>query len=300
MNLYTFDPSHNPGRSAAWTVRGEAIALANAGASGLAGIILRDGFSDAPACAVPYVKNTERVTLAALCAEILVGLATRTTESGAVKPILNGTPIELFRRRMADLENVTAAGIVTDGRRRCIASIMAYGVGLDGIEMKGTLDKRTGTESAFRDNIAQELAQRLDPWAKVEAGERTLTVSPLMSEADMMKALGVKRCDGQLIHRAATAIRKHGLVCDRTKRCPGKEEWATILAELTREGADSLLRKAQTEVRAKALGSDQIIKALETLPESLTLNPRELAKACGSADALTAYLVKLTAPVIVP
>lgn len=288
--IFTFNPDHNPGRSQAWSVRAEAIRLADQGASGLAGIILRDGFSPLPACAVAFTKNTDKVDLSALCAEILAGLASRTTESGSVKPILNGTPLELFRRRLADLATIRAAGIVVDGRRRTIATIMAYGVGLDAADMNG-VEVEEGAEMAMRANIAQELAQRLDPWAKVEAGERVIAAAPSITEVEVLRLLGVKRGDGQLIHRAATAIRKHGLTPDRSGKCPSKEEWKQICDELTREGAVALLAKYQTEVRAKALGVDMVIKALEAMPEDATGNLRALAVALADRATLDAYLL---------
>jgi hypothetical protein len=138
VRLFTVDPSHNPGRSNAWTIQGEAVRLADAGASGLAGIILRDGFSILPGDQVAYTRNVDAITLADVCAAIIVGLDSRKSESGTVKPILNGTSLELFKRRLADIADKRAAGIVVDGRRRVIASIIAYGCGREDIDMQGS------------------------------------------------------------------------------------------------------------------------------------------------------------------
>ena len=105
--------------------------------------------------------------------------------------------------------------------------------------------------------------------------------------------MGVKRGDGQLIHRAATAIRRHKLTIDRTKRCPGKEEWKTILEAGNSVEAAEILEKMQTSVRDKALGVDQVRNALTNLPEGLMVDPRKLADAMASRELLDAYIAKI-------
>lgn len=297
MRLFTFDTSHNPGRSSAWTVQAEAVRLANAGMSGLAGIMLRDGFSPIPADAVAYVRNDDKVTLAALCAEIVAGLDTRKSESGTVAPILNGTSLDLFKRRLADIADRKASGIVVDGRRRCIAAVMAYGCGREDMDVIGTeltTEQAAVAEFAIRTVLNRELAQRVDPWAKVEAGERLMQDRPSITEAEVLSVLSVKRGDGQLIHRAAGAIRKHGLTPDRAGRCPGKEEWKAIADEKTAAGAAALLTKYQTETRSKALGLDVVKAALSVLPEGTVGDLRTLATAMESREAFDAYLLTLT------
>ena len=172
----------------------------------------------------------------------------------------------------------------------------ADGCGRDDIEMQGselTPEQAMDGGLAFKANYSRELAQRLDPWAKVEAGERTLSDKPTMSEAEIMGALGVKRGDGQLIHRSATAVRKHNLTPDRAGRCPNKEEWKQISDELTSEGAKALLASIQTTTRAKALGLDVVVTALSVMPEGTMLDARALAVACQDRKALDAYLATL-------
>lgn len=297
MRLFTFDPSTvNPGRSQAWTVRDEAVALANAGTSGLAGIILRDGFSTLPGAAVLYVRNDDKHTLAALCAEIVAGLETRKSESGTVAQIINGTSLDLFKRRLADIADRKGAGVIVDGRRRTLASIIAYGCGREDVDMQGselTPEQAMDAEMSFKSNYIVELAKRLDPWAKVEAGSRLLATRPSISEAETMAALGVKRGDGQLIHRAATAISKHRLTPDRSGRCPSKEEWKAIGDEATAAGAAALLHKYQTETRAKALGLDVVKAALGVLPEGTMLDARALAVAMESRETFDTYIVSI-------
>lgn len=293
MRLFTFDVASNPGRSASWSVQAEAVRLADAGTNGLAGIILRDGYSPIPTSAVLYVRNEDKATMASLCAEIIAGLSTRTSEAGTVAPVINGTPLDLFRRRLADLAERKASGIVVDGRRRCIASIIAYGCGREDLDMIGielTTEQATMQEVAYRTNVERDLAARLDPWSKVEAGERVLADKPTTNETEMMSVLGAKRGDGQLIHRSASAIRKHGLTPNRKGRCPSKEEWKAILDEMTSEGAKALLARYQTDTRAKALGVDQVAKALSVLPEGTILDARALSVAMSSREALDAFL----------
>jgi hypothetical protein len=301
--FFTFDPTHNPGRSSGWSVRVEAVRLADAGANGLAGLILRDGFSQMPAASVAYEANTDGMTLAPLCAEILAGLATRTSESGTVKPILNGTPLALFQRRLDDIAKLKGAGVVIDGRRRTVASIIAYGCGKDAVEMQGVKLDNPDAEAAFIINGLVAQAAKLDPWAKVEAGVRVLSGSPSMSEAELMKVLQVKRGDAQLIHRGASAMIMHGLRPDVSKRCPSKEEWTNLLpdpkgerATPTAAEAASTLVGLQTDTRAKALGVDQISKALSMLQEGTLLDARQLANACKDRKAFDAFLASIVKP----
>lgn len=292
MRVFTFDTTINPGRSALWNVREEAARLADQGMNGLAGLILRDGYSILPAAAVLYVKNADKVTMAALCAEIIAGLDTRRSDKGAIKPIINGTTLELFKRRLADISDHRAAGIVLDGRRRTIASIVAYGCGRDDVEMQGveaSVDVVVQA-SGIKPNVLHEAANKLDPWAKIEAGEGMMALSPTLTEAEILAQTGVKRGDGQLIHRAASAIRKHGLTPDRAGRCPSKEEWKAILDCATGDEARAMLATLQTGTRAKALGLDVVIKALSVLPEGKVLDARKLAEACKSRETLDAFL----------
>lgn len=293
--IYTFDPSHNPGRAAGWSVREEVKRLADQGASGLAGLILRDGFSPFPTDAIAYVPNDSHETMAALCAEIIAGLGERTNENGSVKPAF-GVQVAVIKSSLDTIADRIADGIVVDGRRRMLATILAWAVGRQDVEPVGvelTEEQAAQTEAAFRINVNRELAQRLDPWAKVEAGERVLAEKPSTSETDLMSALGVKRGDGQLIHRAASAIRKHKLTPDRSKRCPGKEEWKTILDQERADVAAAELAKLQSQTRDKALGVDQVAKALSVLPEGTTGDLRKLGEALASREALDAYLKAL-------
>jgi hypothetical protein len=295
MRLFTFDTSHNLGRHEGWTVEAEAARLADQGMSGLCGVILRDGFSILPTDAILYTRNTESVTLSDVCARILAGLDSRKSESGTVKPIINGTSIELVRMRLAQISDRKGAGIVVDGRRRAIASIMAYALGREDMEMHGielTPEQAAVPEIAFRTATARDMAQKLDPWAKVEAGLRILADAPTTNEAEMMALLSVKRGDGQLIHRSATAIRKHGLSPDKSARCLNKEEWKQVADELTREGAVALLASLQTTTRAKALGWDIVSGALAVMPEGTLVDARKLG-ACQDRKSLDAYLATL-------
>lgn len=293
MRLFTFDPTiRNPGRSAAWTVRAEAIRQAQSGS--LAHTILRDGYGILPVHAVSYVRCDDGASLAPLCAEIVAGLESRKNEAGTVAPILNGTPIALFLRRMEDLKDMKPAGQIVDGCCRTVASIVAYGCGKDDVEMHGV--KLTSEQAArvlvsLETNIALAYAQKLDPWAKIEGAEHMLAVTPTTTEAELLAATGCKRGDGQLMHRAATAIRKHGLSPDRAGRCPGKEEWKEIMEEKTAAGAQALLLKYQTDTRAKALGIDMVQKALGALPESVMLSGRMLGSALASRETLDDYLL---------
>ena len=291
----SFNIHHNPGRSATWSVREEAARLASQGMSGLAGIMLRDGFSKLPADAVLTVEG-EKTTLAPLCAEILAGLDTRKSDKGAVAKVINGSDIATIKLRFATIADLSTSTYVVDGRRRLIAALLAFGCGRDTIMDEIQIAKYKGTQEdvdAFRSNYSRELAQKLDPWAKIEAGERTLADKPTTTEAELLALLGVKRGDGQLIHRAATAIRRHKLTIDRTKRCPGKEEWKTILEAGNSVEAAEILEKMQTSVRDKALGVDQVRNALTNLPEGLMVDPRKLADAMASRELLDAYIAKI-------
>lgn len=291
----SFNIHHNPGRSATWSVREEAARLANAGMSGLAGIMLRDGFSKLPADAVLTVEG-EKTTLASLCAEILAGLDSRKSDKGAVAKVINGSDIATIKLRFATIADLSTSTYVVDGRRRLIAALLAFGCGRDTIMDEIQTAKYKGTQEdvdAFRSNYSRELAQKLDPWAKVEAGERTLADKPTTTEAELLALLGVKRGDGQLIHRAATAIRRHKLAIDRSKRCPGKEEWKTILEAGNSVEAAEILEKMQTSVREKTLGVDQVRNALANLPEGTRVDARKLAEAIKSRDGLDAYIASL-------
>lgn len=295
MSIPSFNLNHNPGRATSWTVREEAARLANAGMSGLAGIMLRDGYSKLPADAI-LVTEGEKTTLAPLCAEILVGLDTRKSEKGAVAKVLNGTDVATIKLRLATIQDLSTAVYVVDGRRRMIAALLAFACGRDGMLDEILTAKYKGADEsvdAFRSNYSRELAQKLDPWAKVEAGERTLADKPTTSEAELLSVLGVKRGDGQLIHRAATAIRRHKLTIDRTKRCPGKEEWKTILECATASEAQDTINSLQVTVRDKALGVDQVRNALANLPEGTRVDARALAKAIVGRNELDAYIASL-------
>lgn len=291
----TFNIDHNPGREASWTVRDEAARLANQGMSGLAGIILRDGFSKLPSDSVLVVEG-EKTTLSALCAEVIAGLDTRKSDKGVVSKVINGTDIATIKLRFAAIHDETTTTYVVDGRRRVIAALLAFGCGRDTaldevvtIKYKGTVEG----EVAFHANYNRELAAKLDPWAKVEAGERVLADKPTISEIELMSLLGVKRGDGQMIHRAATAIRRHKMVIDRNKRCPGKEEWKTILDAGNSVEAAEIIEKMQTNVREKTLGVDQVRNALNNLPEGAKVDARALAKAIVGRTELDAFLATL-------
>lgn len=294
-SIPTFNPNHNPGRAQSWTVREEAARLANQGMSGLAGIMLRDGFSKLPADAILVLEGA-KTTLAEVCAEVLAGLDTRKGDKGAVSKVINGTDIATIRLRFNTIQDLSTSTYVVDGRRRLIAALLAFGCGRDGMLDEIQTAKYKGESEdvdAFRSNYSRELAQKLDPWAKVEAGERTLADKPTTTEAELLSVLGVKRGDGQLIHRAATAIRRHKLAIDRSKRCPGKEEWKTILEAGNSIEAAEILEKMQTSVREKTLGVDQVRNALANLPEGTRVDARKLAEAIKSRDGLDAYIASL-------
>lgn len=285
-----FDPTtNNPGRDSGWTLAAEVKRLADAGANGLAGIILRDGYSRLPADAV-VTEPSEVNHLPDLCAAIIVALDARKGEKGAVQKVLNGSTVEFIRTRFDSLcQESSSVGNVVDGRRRTLAALLAYGCGRD-LDV-ATVDAPAGVHDvAFRTNYSRQLAQQVNPWAKVEAGERTLSDKPSMTEAEIMSALGVKRGDGQLIYRAASAINKHGLTPDRSLRCPGKEEWKGILDAETSTEAKALLAKVQTSVRAKSVGIDVVAEALSKLPEGTLLDARKLAKALDNREAFDAFL----------
>jgi hypothetical protein len=294
VSLYTFSPdSLNPGRSAAWNVRAEVCRLADAGASGLAGMILAHGWSPLPGDRVLYTKGADGATLAPLIAEVIAALDGRRNDAGNVKTVCNGSTLAGIRARLEKLADRKCAGIVVDGRRRVLAWLIAYGCGLD-MEPEGEEVPAGSVCTAFAANYNRELASRLDPWAKVEAGERTMADMPSMSESELMEALAVKRGDGQLIHRAASAIRKHALVPDRAARCPGKEDWKSILECATGAEAAAKLAEYQTGTRDKAIGLPQLIKALEVMPETAAANCRELGKACADRATLDAFLKALS------
>ena len=294
--FYTFDATlSNPGRSAAWTVQGEAVRLADQGANGLAGSILRDGFAILPSCAVLYERNEVKLTLADLCAMIVEGLASRKNDKGIVPMILNGTPLDVFKNRLATIADRKASGLVLDGRRRAIASIMAYGCGCEDIEMQGieaTPEQATHARG-IKPNILAALASKVDPWGKVEAAELMLAQSPTCKESEIMGETGVLRGDAQLMHRAASAIRKHGLVPDRSGRCLGKEEWKAVLECATAGEAHAMLSSLQTSVRAKVMGWDVIKGALAVMPEGTMIDARTLA-GCEDRKALDTYLASIT------
>ncbi len=289
-----FDPTlANPGRDSAWNVAEEVVRLADAGSNGLAGVILRDGYSPLSADRVSVVP-ADQDQLPALCAAILAALDSRKGDKGGVLKVINGSTVDFIRTRFDSLlQESHSVATVVDGRRRTLASLIAYGCGRD-LEVP-TVEADAVAEVAFRENYNRSLAQSLSPWAKVEAGERTIAEKPSITEAELMTALGVKRGDGQLIFRAASAIGKHGLTPNRKLRCPGKEEWKAILDSEKRADAKAMLDKVQTSVRAKSIGIDVVTEALSKLPEGTILDARELSTAMADREAFDAYLVKVAA-----
>jgi hypothetical protein len=304
MRLFTFNPNlPNPGRSSTWTVRQEAVSLANAGMSGLAGLMLRDGFSILPTAAILYTRNDDKITMAELAAEVTAGLDTRRAESGTVKPIINGTTIELFKRRLADIADRKAAGIALDGRRRCIAAIIAVGCGREDIDCQGieATTEQAAEAAGIIPNGLHDMASRLDAWAKVQAATDALRANRLLSESELMALAKVKRGDGQLMHRAASAIVMHDLTPDYTARCPGKEEWASLLPDTkgkrptpTASEAAAMLAAMQTSTREKAVSIQSVAKALQTVNEKATGNLREFGTilATGDGKAVSDWIAK--------
>jgi hypothetical protein len=308
INLPTFTGS-NPGRSLNWTVQACAVRLADAGPNGLAGWILARGFSPLPQCLLTVSPNTDKETFAALCAAILEGLDTRRTEEGAVRavclrPGLDGkgrgpsAQVSALRTALASMADDVADYIIPswgDGRERTIATILAHAYDLAtggaGIARVHVAVLESG--NALEQNVMRDLANKLDPWAKVDGTMGILAERPTMQESELMRIVGFKRGDAQLAHRGAVAILRHRLIVDRTKRCPSKEEWKEIVDADTCTGAQAKLDAYQGDARVKRLGIDVAIGALAGMPETATVHCRELATALASGDTLDALLKRV-------
>ena len=107
-----------------------------------------------------------------------------------------------------------------------------------------------------------------------------------------MAQIGCKRGDAQLMHRGASAIVKHGLPTDMSKRCLDKEEWVKVRDCTDRESALALLDKMQSEKRAKAVGVNTWSAGLGMIPEDAIIRPRKLAAAmeAGTEEAYSAFM----------
>jgi hypothetical protein len=311
LNLPTFAGA-NPGRSVAWTIPACAARLADAGPNGLAGWILRDGFRDDPQCLLTVATNTNKETFADLCAAILEGLDTRRTEEGAVRavclrPGMDGkgrgpsAQVSAIRTALASMADDVADYIIPshgDGRERTVATILAHaydiatgGAGIAQVHVHVKASGKAG--DALRSNTLRDLANKLDPWAKVDGTVAILSEHPTMQESELMRVVGFKRGDAQLAHRGAVTILRHRLIVDRSKRCPSKEEWKEILDADTCTGAQAKLDAYQGDARVKRLGIDVALGALAGMPETATVNCRELATALASGDTLDALLKRV-------
>ena len=311
INLPTFN-GVNYGRNRGWTIASCAVRLADAGPNGLAGWILRDGFRPDPQCLLTVAPNTDGDTFATLCAEILTGLDSRRTDEGAVRTVCfragldgKGRGPSVQVSAIAAVLNAMAQDVADyvipahgDGRERTIATILAHAYdvagGGEGIPVVHVHVQPTGAASgALTANILREMATRLDPWAKIQGSVALLRERPTMQESELMRIVGFKRGDGQLAYRGAAAILRHRLQPDESKRCPSKEEWKEVLDCVTSEQAVARLEELQNTAREKKLGIDSLIKGLEKLPETATLAPRDLQRACESPAALDAYIAKV-------
>lgn len=302
--------NHNPGRPG-WTIEAEAASLADAGASGLAGSILRSGFS--PAEPVAVADNIDRVSLAGLFAAILAGLDSRKNKDGTSKLLILATDPE-GKAVKVDLDKVrtTIAGLDPqdvrpdyaipaggDGRRRTVAYALAMVYAMATARTIGPMhvvacatDKGS---DALAGNLRKAYSRALGPWQKVIAAVEVLRERPTMTESDLMQATEAKRGDAQLMHRAASAIIRHRLTVDPAGRCPGKEEWIGIRDMADSDAAQDALAKAIASTRPKSVGVDAWQRALANLPSDVSIPARALATAMevGTEEALAALVSPL-------
>lgn len=302
----------NPGRDG-WTIADEVEALADAGSNGLAGAILAHGF--APGKPATVASNVNGITLAPLAAGILAGLDARKAKDGSVRKLSLATDkdgkavsvdIDSIRAILADIDPqevapeyaIPAGG---DGRRRTVAYALAalYAAALSReVGPMATLPVATDKGvDALAGNLLDAYRSALGPWQKVAGAVNLMRERPTVGESEIMAITGAKRGDGQLMHRAASAIIRHRLAVDMTRRCPGKEEWPAIRDAATAEEAAALLSKAYDAVRPKAVGIDVWQRALANVPEGATLDARAVAKAmeAGTEEALAALVQPLLA-----
>lgn len=300
----------NAGRPG-WTIATEAAALADAGSNGLAGVILAHGFS--PAKPVSVSRNAEGATLATLASEVLRGLDTRKAKDGTVRAVIlatdaEGKPVKVdldrIRQAIASLDPqdirpdyaIPAGG---DGRRRTVAYFLAsvYAIALGRtIGPMATVECATDKGSdALAGNLLDSYRSALGPWQKVLATVDIIRARPSITEAELMAITGAKRGDGQLMHRAASAIIRHRLTVDPAQRCPGKEEWLTVRDAPTGEEAAAILARVIASTRPKAIGVDVWQRALANVPEGSTLDARKVAEAMatGTEEAMAALLSPL-------
>lgn len=312
MTIHTIPAlrDENAGRPG-WTIADEALALAKAGSNGLAGIILAHGFS--PAKPVSVASNTDRTSLAILAAAVLAGLANHKSKAGEPLPLVlahdaEGKPVKVaqdaVRSVIADMEpqDIVPANAIPaggDGRRRTVAYFLA-------LVYASALKRHIGPmhcvqagsdkgSDALAGNLLDSYRSALGPWQKVLATVDVIKSRPGLSEAEVQAVCGAKRGDAQLMHRAAVAIIKHGLVVDTAGRCPGKEEWPVIRDCATAEEAQDKLAAIVAAVRPKAVGIDVWARALGMLPEGTAIDGRALATAMetGTEEAMAALVTPL-------
>jgi hypothetical protein len=325
--MFTFPASvpaltgHNPTREG-WTIAGAVATIANAGPSGLAGLIIAHGYD--PSRPIRSCENIGCHSMATMASAILAGLDSRKTDKGETKPLVLATdeegkgiaiPVDAIRKLLseAEPENYVPATMIPahgGGNNRTAAYVLAclYVAALrrDPADIGPMASVDVGADgdlaAGLSDNMLDSFRLALTPWQKVQASLAILRETPSLAfgknaESRFIAKVGCKRGDGQTMHAGAVAILKHSLAVDMDKRALSAAEWREVRDLPTATEAAALVIKYQTETRAKAVGSPVWAEALGKLPESAVINPRTLAEAMakGTEEAFNSFIQDILA-----